>query len=81
MFGNSGVNGARPMGDCVILGNLSEEGRVIALGPYEGQVSSAAGGACWQAAAGAGQVHSILCHTPIRCPLATCSAWHEMSRG
>ena len=73
VLGHSGVNGAGPVRHSVVLGNLGEEGGVVALGTYEGQMSCAAGRASRQAVTGTSQVHCILCHAPICCPLSTCN--------
>ena len=67
------VNGPWAMRHCVVLSHLSEESRVIAKGPYQGQVASLAGPALWHFSSLAGQIHSVLSHAPVGCPLPTCS--------
>lgn len=73
MLGHSGINGTRAVGHCVVLGYLSEQGRVIAMGPQQGQVAGLAGLHGGHTPIQTGQVNGILCHAPVCCPLATCT--------
>lgn len=81
VLGHPSVNGTRTMRHSVVLSHLSEKGGVIGMRPQQGQVAGLAGPALGHAPTHAGQVHSVLGHAPVGCPLPTCTNTGPLNPG